>query len=153
MPLVGQPAPEFTLPVAAGGAEDGPREISLSDLRGEVVVLVFWASWCTACRRTTPVLNELHDELGPRGASFYAINVEPIDRQRVQAAHLAFGTDFPTLHDRAGTAQRRYSVRMLPTVVVVGRDGAVTWGASGIPGEFELRQAIENALGSSAGGP
>ncbi|MCZ6807894.1 MAG: TlpA disulfide reductase family protein [Deltaproteobacteria bacterium] len=146
LPLVGQAAPDVTLPVAAGGPRDGPLKVSLSDLEGEVVVLDFWASWCTACRRTSPILNELHDEFEADDVSFYAINVEPIDRQRVQAAHLSFGKDFPTLHDRAGTAQKRYAVRMLPTVVVVSRDGMVTWARSGVPSKSDLRKAISEAL-------
>ncbi|MDH3726769.1 MAG: TlpA family protein disulfide reductase [Myxococcales bacterium] len=146
LPLVGEEAPDMTLPVAAGGPSDGPREVRLSALEGQVVVLDFWASWCTACRRTSPILNALQGEFETKRVSFYAINVEPIDRQRVQAAHLSFGTDFPTLHDRAGTAQKRYSVRMLPTVVVVGRDGMVKWAVSGVPSRSDLRNAISGAL-------
>lgn len=146
LPLVGEVAPDVVLPIAAGGPSDGPLEVRLSELAGEVLVLDFWASWCTACRRTSPILNALHDEFQSDGVAFYAINVEPIDRQRVQAAHLSFGTDFPTLHDRAGTAQKRYAVRMLPTVVVVGRDGMVKWAASGVPSKSDLRNAISGAL-------
>lgn len=146
LPLVGEAAPDVTLPVAAGGPSDGPLEVRLSTLEGQVVVLDFWASWCTACRRTSPILNALQGEFEADEVSFYAINVEPIDRQRVQAAHLSFGTDFPTLHDRGGTAQKRYAVRMLPTVVVVGRDGMVKWAASGVPSRSDLRDAISGAL-------
>lgn len=146
LPLVGEAAPDVMLPVAAGGPSDGPLEVRLSSLAGGVVVLDFWASWCTACRRTSPILNDLHDEFESEGVLFYAINVEPIDRQRVQAAHLSFGTGFPTLHDRAGTAQKRYAVRTLPTVVVVGRDGMVKWAASGVPSKSDLRKAISGAL-------
>jgi cytochrome c biogenesis protein CcmG/thiol:disulfide interchange protein DsbE len=144
--VVGETAPDIALPVAAGGPSDGPLEVKLSSLEGGVVVLDFWASWCTACRRTSPILNDLQDEFESEDVSFYAINVEPIDRQRVQAAHLSFGTGFPTLHDRAGTVQKRYTVRMLPTVVVVGRDGIVRWAASGVPSKSNLRKAISGAL-------
>ncbi|MDH3200251.1 MAG: TlpA family protein disulfide reductase [Myxococcales bacterium] len=146
LPLVGEAAPDVTLPVAAGGPGDGPLEVRLSALEGRVVVLDFWASWCNACRRTSPILNDLQEEFEAEDVSFYAINVEPIDRQRVQAAHLSFGNDFPTLHDRAGTAQKRYAVRTLPTVVVVGRDGIVKWARSGVPGRSDLRNAISGAL-------
>ncbi|MEM7435303.1 MAG: TlpA disulfide reductase family protein [Myxococcota bacterium] len=146
LPLVGEKAPGVVLPVAAGGTEDTPLEVSLSSLEGDVVVLDFWASWCTACRRSTPILNALQDEFAAADVMFYAINVEPIDRQRLQAAHLSFGTDFPSLHDRGGTAQRLYSVEMLPTIVVVGRDGMVRWAKSGVPGKSDLRGAISEAL-------
>ena len=96
LPLVGDEAPDLTLAVAAGGPPDGPAQVTLSDLSDDVVVLDFWASWCTACRRTTPILNDLQGEFEGDPVIFYAVNVEPIDRQRVQAAHLSFGTEFPT---------------------------------------------------------
>jgi thiol-disulfide isomerase/thioredoxin len=111
-----------------------------------VVVLEFWASWCGACKRTTPILNELHREFGDRGAAFYAVNVEPIDRQRLEAAHAAFGTEFPTLHDRTGEVQRRYAIKSLPTVIVVDRTGVVRWASTGVPSKMRLRGAIAGAL-------
>jgi thiol-disulfide isomerase/thioredoxin len=145
-PLIGQQAPDLTLGVAAGGRPGGPSEVSLSELSGQVVVLDFWASWCQACRRTTPLLNDLHGEFADRGVHFYAVNVESIDRQRLEAAHAAFGTEFPSLHDRSGVVQRRYAIRMLPTVIVVGRDGLVRWASTGVPSRVRLRSAISDAL-------
>jgi thiol-disulfide isomerase/thioredoxin len=144
--LIGKKAPDLTLAVAAGGSPDGPHEIRLSELGGQVVVLDFWASWCQACRRTTPILNDLHQEFAEQGAAFYGINVEPIDRPRLQAAHAAFGVEFPSLHDRSGVVQRRYGIEMLPTVIVVGRDGLVRWASSGVPSKARLRAAISKAL-------
>ncbi|MFZ1863056.1 MAG: redoxin domain-containing protein [Polyangiales bacterium] len=145
-PLMGEQAPDLTLAVAAGASPDGPAEVRLSELRGQVVVLDFWASWCQACRRTTPILNDLHQEFASDEARFYAINVEPIDRQRLEAAHAAFGTEFPSLHDRSGVVQRRYAIDMLPTVVVVGRDGIIRWASTGVPSKTRLRSAIAEAL-------
>jgi thiol-disulfide isomerase/thioredoxin len=145
-PLIGEPAPDLTLPVAAGAVSGGPTKITLSDMDGRVVVLDFWASWCGACRRATPILNDLHEEFAGRGVAFYAVNVEPIDRQRLQAAHVAFGTEFPSLHDRAGTVQRRYAIQTLPTVIIVGRDGLVRWASTGVPSKMRLRGAISDAL-------
>lgn len=145
-PLMGEPAPDLTLTVAAGAQAGGPTKVTLSELGGQVVVLDFWASWCGACRRTTPILNDLNQEFASRGVVFYAVNVEPIDRQRLQAAHSAFGTEFPSLHDRAGTIQRRYAIQMLPTVIVVGQDGLVRWASTGVPSKMRLRGAISEAL-------
>ena len=129
----------------AGQEAGGPVRINLADL-DQVVVLEFWASWCGACKRTTPILNDLHEKFSDSGVAFYAVNVEPIDRQRLQAAHAAFGTAFPSLHDRSGEVQRRYEIRSLPTVMVVGRDGMVRWASTGIPSKMRLRGAIEEAL-------
>ncbi len=144
-PFMGEPAPPLSLAVAAGQAPDGATRINLSEL-DDVVVLEFWASWCGACQRTTPILNDLHEEFANSDVAFYAVNVEPIDRQRLQAAHAAFGTNFPSLHDRSGEVQRRYAIRSLPTVIVVGKDGFVRWASTGIPSKMRLRGAIEEAL-------
>lgn len=148
-PLMGEPAPSLSLGVAAGAQPDGPTRVTLSELGGRVVVLDFWASWCGACKRATPLLNDLQGEFSGQDVVFYAVNVEPIDRQRVQAAHAAFGTDFPSLHDRAGTVQRRYAIRSLPTVIVVDRDGVVRWASTGVPSKMRLRAAISNAVDHS----
>lgn len=145
-PLMGQPAPDLTLPIAAGAKEGTPSQVTLSALNGQVIVLDFWASWCSACRRSIPILNDLEEEFSEDGVSFYAVNVEPIDRQRLQAAHAAFGTAFPTLHDRSGTVQRSYAIKRLPTVIVVGRDGLVRWASTGVPSKMRLRGAISEAL-------
>ena len=95
---------------------------------------------------TTPVLNELSREFGDEPVAFYAVNVESIDRQRLEAAHAAFGTEFPTLQDRTGEVQRRYAIKMLPTVIVVDRSGVVRWASTGIPSKLRLRSAISEAL-------
>jgi thiol-disulfide isomerase/thioredoxin len=145
-PLIGQQAPDLSMAVAAGAEPNGPSKVTLSEMSGGVVVLDFWASWCGACKRTTPILNELRQEFAERGVAFYAVNVEPIDRQSLQAAHAAFGTEFPSLHDRTGTVQRRYAIKMLPTVIVVGPDGTVQWASTGVPSKIRLRGAISEAL-------
>jgi len=145
-PLIGEQAPDLSMAVAAGAEPNGPSTVRLSDMSGGVVVLDFWASWCGACKRTTPILNDLRDEFAERGVAFYAVNVEPIDRQSLQAAHAAFGTEFPSLHDRTGTVQRRYAIKMLPTVIVVGRSGIIRWASTGVPSKMRLRGAISDAL-------
>ena len=144
-PFMGEQAPALSLPVAAGTDPAERSRVHLAEI-DEVVVLEFWASWCGACQRTTPILNDLHDEFSSEGVAFYAVNVEPIDRQRLQAAHAAFGTAFPSLHDRTGEVQRRYAIQSLPTVLVVGRDGLVRWASTGIPSKMRLRAAISEAL-------
>ena len=144
-PLIGQPAPSVSLSVAAGAGPEAPKRVNLSEM-GRVVVLEFWASWCGACERTAPILNALNEEFSEDGVAFYAVNVEPIDRQRLQAAHLAFGADFPTLQDRTGEVQRRYLVRMLPTIMVIDREGLIRWASTGVPSKMRLRAAIAEAL-------
>lgn len=147
-PFIDEPAPALSLAVAAGAKPDGPARVNLSQMQDEVVVLEFWASWCGACKRTTPVLNDLNRQFADQPVAFYAVNVESIDRQRLQAAHAAFGTEFPTLHDRSGEVQRRYGIKVLPTVIVVDRGGLVRWASTGVPSKMRLRRAISEALNS-----
>ncbi len=145
-PLLGQPAPELNLWVVAGGEEgEPPRRVSLADLSGRVAVLDFWASWCSACQRTTPMLNELQSEFAGKPVSFFGVNVEPIEQAAVVAAHARFGIGFPALHDRSGQVQRAYSVKLLPTVVVIGPDGSISYFSAGVPSESRLRTEISRA--------
>jgi len=148
-PFMGEQAPALSLPVAAGTDAEARTRVNLHQIDA-VVVLEFWASWCGACQRTTPILNDLYEQFLGQGVAFYAINVESIDRQRLQAAHAAFGTAFPSLQDRTGEVQRRYAIRSLPTVLVVGRDGRVRWASTGIPSKMRLRAAISEALDAPA---
>lgn len=144
--LLGQPAPELNLWVVAGVEEgESPRRVGLSDLGGRVTVLDFWASWCSACERTTPMLNALQSEFSGKGVSFFAVNVEPIEQSAVAAAHARFGLGFPALHDRSGQVQRAYAVKLLPTVVVIGPDGLISYFSAGVPSESRLRTEISKA--------
>ena len=79
-PAPGKPAPDFTLPQL-----DGPP-VRLADLRGRVVVLNFWASWCAPCREETPALKAFYQRYGDRVA-FYAVNVAEQEAQGNCSSH------------------------------------------------------------------
>jgi cytochrome c biogenesis protein CcmG, thiol:disulfide interchange protein DsbE len=114
-------------PVFSGPTLDG-RQLSLTDLRGKVIVLNFWASWCVECRPEMPVLEALHRELASRGLAVVGINA----REQKQAAGryaTELGLTFPLVTDPDGKTNARYGVIGLPTTFVVGRDGrAVAFG-------------------------
>lgn len=146
--LDGEPAPDFALPVMAGsGAREGDR-IDLSSLRGQVVLLDFWASWCLPCRESIPILNRLHERNTGRGVKVLGINVEPgMDRATLEAAHRSFGAGFPSLQDdRSSEIQRAYHVDQLPTLVVVDRDGIVRRVEVGVPNEESLQAEIDSLI-------
>lgn len=116
-PAPGKPAPDFTLPQL-----DGPP-VRLSDLRGRVVVLNFWASWCIPCREETPALKAFYQRYGDRVA-FYAINVaEPVDTVRAFLAE--FGATYPVLLDRDKTVYRQYRVTGYPETFWIDEQGIV----------------------------
>jgi cytochrome c biogenesis protein CcmG/thiol:disulfide interchange protein DsbE len=133
----GQTAPDVELPAAMDAA---PR---LSALKGRLVYLDFWASWCGPCRQSFPWMNEMQAKYGARGLKVVAIN---LDAKRADAdAFLAqvparFGLAF----DAAGQSARRFGVKGMPTSVLIGRNGEVLSVHQGF--REDERQALEARL-------
>jgi cytochrome c biogenesis protein CcmG/thiol:disulfide interchange protein DsbE len=140
-------APGFTLPIAGGeGAAEGDR-VSLDALRGKVVLLDFWASWCGPCRRSIPILNGVHQRYGSR-VEMYGVNVEQEQSNAyVARAHQAFAAEFPSLRDEDGSVQAAYAVTSIPTLVLIDREGVVRWVYSGVPDGDEVADRIDALLG------
>jgi thiol-disulfide isomerase/thioredoxin len=123
-PLVGEEALPFASTIVGGeGADEGDR-IVLDSLRGRVVVLDFWASWCPPCRASVPALEEFsraHPDVVVLG-----VNVESERRAPfVRAAHAELGATYPTVHDEDGTLQAAYRITGLPTLLVIDAEGRV----------------------------
>ncbi|MCA9534593.1 MAG: TlpA family protein disulfide reductase [Myxococcales bacterium] len=148
--LTGTEAPALDLPIAAGaGALEGDR-VSLASLRGRVVVLDFWASWCGPCRRSIPILNDLEAELAGEPVTFLGVNVEgEMGPRRLQQVHTELGAHFPTLQDRTGEVKARYGVSVLPTLVVLDGEGVVRHVGTGVPSEDSLRATIRELIPES----
>lgn len=114
---VGAPAPTLRLPGLQGPVDSAA-------LKGQVVFVDFWASWCAPCRRSFPWLGEMQAKYGSRGFQVVAVNV---DRERSAAD--GFLADVPArfavAFDASGDTPRRFGVRGMPTSVLVGADGLV----------------------------
>jgi len=116
----GKAAPDFTLKSLTG------KNMKLSEMTGNVVLINFWASWCGPCREEMPLLNALHKKYEPLGFSVLGINVE----ENVEAARgfmKEFPVDFPVLLDNTNEVSQRYKVIAMPTTVVVDRDGNIRY--------------------------
>lgn len=113
-------APAFTLASRAGG------EVSLADLKGQVVMINFWASWCGPCRQEFPALDQIYAKYKPMGFTLVAINVESekADAEKFLAATPA---SFPILFDPGNKVSGSYGVSAMPTTVLVDRQGRVRW--------------------------
>jgi thiol-disulfide isomerase/thioredoxin len=120
----GDAAPPFALPTASGEAT------TLAGLRGKVVYVDFWASWCTPCRRSFPWMNALHARYGDEGLAVVAINV---DARAADAERFLRDTpaQFRVLYDAHGAVPGAYDVREMPSSYLVDRDGTIVLAEQG----------------------
>lgn len=135
-PQVGHPAPDFTLRSLGGPA------VSLRALRGKVVLLNFWATWCIACRAEMPRLAGWSRELNGRGLAVLGIDdgQSAADaRSYVQSLHVPY----PIALDPGGGISARYHVAGLPTSLLIGRDGVVQAVTPGLLDGQYLRSQVE----------
>ena len=135
-----------TRPPHFSGHTVDARPISLTDFRGKVVLMNFWASWCLECRPEMPVLERLHRELTPRGLTVVSINARESTSAIVRYA-TELGLTFPLVVDPDGKINALYGVIGLPTTFVIARDGRAVAFAIG-PREWESTPArsLFNAL-------
>lgn len=142
----GTPAPEFTLDVISGG-EPGNR-ISLADLRGQVVVLDFWASWCAPCQAQAPIIDRV--ALAYANAKVSVVGINTGDHEiPARDFMLQAGVRYPSVIDRTGAVARAYGARELPTLVIVDPEGRVQFSEGRLVSEAELRELVERALAPS----
>jgi len=97
----------------------------LSDYRGKVVVLNFWATWCPPCREEMPSMNRAHKKLANDNVVILAINVGE-DEDTIFEFTGNYPVDFPLLMDRDGAVIKRYPVMGLPTTYIISPTGMVT---------------------------
>jgi peroxiredoxin len=112
----GQPAPDFSLKNAAG------ENLRLSEWKGEVVVLAFWADWCGRCSDQLQELTRLQKQYGDRGVRVVAVN---IDTDATPAREAAARSDVLVLHDSDQAVARQYDLSNLPLTVLVDAHGKV----------------------------
>jgi len=125
-------APDFTLKSRSG------ENIKLSELRGEVVMINFWASWCGPCRQEMPALNELYQRYNPMGFTILGVNVEQ-DPGKAEALLREIPVDFPVLFDTDNRVTELYKVVAMPSTVLVDRNGQVRYIHKGYKPGYEQK--------------
>ena len=117
-PQAGFAAPDFTLETRDG------ETANLADLRGQVVLLNFWATWCPPCRAEMPAIQDVYDGYRDQGFTVLAVDVGEGEAQ-VAAFADEGGFTFPILMDRDGTVSRRYQVRAMPSTFFIDQEGVI----------------------------
>jgi len=116
--LTSGPAPDFSLKTYNGNA------FRLSDYRGKVVLINFWASWCVPCRDEAPVLNTLWNEYKDRGVVI--IGVGYLDNEKDARAYLQeFGVRFETGHDNGNIISGLYHIKGVPETFIIDKKGDI----------------------------
>jgi len=111
-------APDFVLK-----SKDG-KNVRLSELKGRIVMLNFWASWCGPCAEEIPHLNELHESLDPYDFELLGIN---LDEDQSKASRLAdkLAVNFPVLFDTDKDVSRSFDIKAMPTTIIIDRAGKI----------------------------
>ena len=137
--LEGQPASDFILETLTDG-----KPVQLSSLKGRVVLLDFWATWCGPCRRWLPIVEKAHRDYAAKGLSVFAVN-ERETESKVRAYLGQQKLDLPVLMDRSGAVGSTYRASSIPLTVVVGRDGNVLRVMVGLHEAEDLEDVLREA--------
>jgi thiol-disulfide isomerase/thioredoxin len=131
--LVERPDPDEMLRLELGGDEAPPWRplatvrgsvpATLAELRGRVVVMEFWASWCVPCRLSAPKLTAWQDRYGPQGLTVIGITMD--SPEVALQASVEMGMDYTVLSDPDGETTRVYKAFALPTLFVIDRAGKI----------------------------
>ncbi len=114
--LIAAPAPDFTLKSNQG------KNIRLSELKGEIVLVNFWASWCGPCRKELPAFEKLYQKYKPLGVTILAVNVDD-DPAKADELLAEVNISFPVLYDTDQKISELYKVSAMPSTYFINRDG------------------------------
>ena len=128
--LAGQLAPDFALKSATG------ENLRLSEYRGDVVMINFWATWCGPCRQEMPLLDELFNRYERVGFNLLGVNIDDDSRRAMQMVE-DLGISFPVLFDDTKAVSKLYQVEAMPVTVIVDREGTVRYVHHGYKPGYE----------------
>lgn len=143
---VGEPAPAITQPALAG---DTPH--SLGELKGKVVLVDFWASWCSPCLKSLPLYEGLRQEFARADFEILAVNVDE-DQADAKAFLETHKVSYPVVHDGAGVVALAYGLKAMPSSYLIDRSGRVHARHAGFKEQdlSELREQVRTLVAVDA---
>lgn len=140
------PAPDFTMPLYAGyDGGLGKPQVRLSDLRGQVVFVNFWASWCVPCRDEQPILEKVWRQYRTRGVVF--LGVDYVDTEPAALQYLKeFGVTYPNGPDLGTRISPKYHITGVPESFLIDRKGNIVWLKISPIVEAELTAQLDAVL-------
>lgn len=137
----GDPAPDFS------GRDLFGLNLRLSEYRGRVVLLDFWASWCGPCRQTAPMVSGLADYYQDSGLAVIGVN-EDDDAGRAREFSNSHRLGYPSLYDSNRFVQSQYNIRSYPSFVLIGRNGEFLMQIVGV---VDIRKVVAETLKAQFG--
>lgn len=123
-------AKDFTLSSNTG------KNIRLSDLKGKVVMINFWASWCGPCRQEFPLLDDMYKRYQPAGFELLGVNIEP-KKKDADKLLKQIPVTFPILYDTEQKVSEMYDVSAMPTTILIDKNGKMRYLAKGYKPGYE----------------
>jgi len=118
IPARAEKIPDFRLPEVSSG-----RVIDTSNLRGQVLLVNFWATWCPPCRMELPELNDLYRKYNGRGLTVIGVSVDQASKSRIANFVKTKGISYPVVRGDSSLSRRYGGVNAIPASFLVGRDG------------------------------
>ena len=146
---VGSDFPAFSLPDGHEVEKDAKSEkkITNADLKGKVVVLDFWATWCGPCIAAMPAIQELHNDYKDKDVLVFGVNTEDDAPEKAVAFKKKKGYTYGSIL-KGGELSNQCKISGIPTFIVLGKDGKVAYAVSGFPGKAGLKKNLSAIIDS-----
>ena len=133
-------APDFTLPTIDG------KQLKLSDYRGKVVILDFWATWCPPCRKGIPDLIELKKKYGSKGLEVIGISLDTDTKAQVAGFAKTNGMNYPVVYGNQAVTQLYGGIEAIPTTFVIDKKGKIVANYQGLMPSSTYESHIKKLL-------
>jgi len=147
--LIAGPADETGIPAPDIAIRHAGKEVRLSQLRGKVVLIDFWGTWCGPCRMSIPGIQDLYERKRDRGFAVVGVAMEQDDGSSVPVFAKEMGMTYPVGLPISEKSVADYQVRSVPLMVLVDKRGNIRWRQEGVSAETDLllEQKVEELLG------